>query len=53
MEKSNGNLQKFRSEEEERFIKRLVDIILVEVIAEGGELLDFRSIGFEKKALVS
>lgn len=35
------------TEEEERFIKNMIDVLLVEIgpkpVAEGGELLDFRS----------
>lgn len=42
----NFDLKSF-TEEEERFIKNMVDVLLVEIgpkpVVEGGELLDFRS----------
>jgi len=47
-EEGCGNFDlKSLTEEEERFIKNMIDVLLVEIspkpVTEGGELLDFRS----------
>ncbi len=47
-EEGCGNFDlKSLTEEEERFIKNMIDVLLVEIgpkpVADGGELLDFRS----------
>lgn len=49
----NFNLKSLTEEEEERFIKKLVDMVLAEVapkpIVAGGELLDFKGRGQRRK----
>lgn len=49
----NFNLKSLTEEEEERFIKKLVDRVLAEIapksIVAGGELLDFKGRGQRRK----
>lgn len=50
LENSVGRLQKFQSEEEERFIKKLVDAeVASKPILARGELLDFKDRGQRRK----
>lgn len=50
LENSVGRLQKFQSEAEERFIKKLVDAeVASKPIVAGGELLDFKDRGQRRK----
>ena len=50
LENSVGRLQKFQSEEEERFIKKLVDAeVAPKPILVRGELLDFKGRGQRRK----